>query len=80
VPPWSPIYPLAKLELEVLRQYLHNALTRGWIQPSRSPTSALILFVPKKGGQLHLYIDYQALNLVTYKNRAPLPLILEILN
>ena len=50
VPPWGPIYPLAEPELEVLRQYLHDALARGWIRPSRSPTGAPILFVPKKGG------------------------------
>jgi hypothetical protein len=80
VPPYGPIYPLAEPELEVLRQYLHDALARGWIRPSRSPTGAPILFVPKKGGQLRLCVDYRALNRVTRKNRAPLPLISEILD
>jgi hypothetical protein len=80
VPPYGPIYPLAEPELEVLRQYLHDALARGWIRPSRSPTGAPILFVPKKGGQLRLCVDYRALNQVTRKNRAPLPLIREILD
>ena len=80
VPPYSPIYPLAKPELEVLREYLNDAIEKGWIRPSRSPTGAPILFVPKKGGQLRLCVDYRALNRLTRKNRAPLPLIGEILD
>jgi predicted protein tyrosine phosphatase len=55
-------------------------LARGWIQPSRSPASALILFVPKKGGKLCLYVNYRALNRITKKNQAPLLLIREILD
>jgi hypothetical protein len=69
------IYPLAEKELEVLREYIDDALRKGWIRPSRSPTGAPILFVPKKGGQLRLCVDYRALNKITKKNRAPLPLI-----
>lgn len=80
VPSHGPIYPLALPELEVLREYLDDALVKGWIRPSRSPTGAPILFVPKKGGKLRLCVDYRALNRVTKKNRAPLPLISEILD
>ena len=80
VPPHGPIYPLAEPELEVLREYLNDAIEKGWIRPSRSPTGAPILFVPKKGGQLRLCVDYRALNRLTRKNRAPLPLIGEILD
>jgi len=32
-----------------------------------------VLFVKKKDGTLHLYIDYRQLNKVTIKNRYPLP-------
>lgn len=78
--PFRLIYPLSGKELEALRVYLNKALTKGWIQPSESPTSALILFVPKKDGTLQLYVDFQGLNKVTIKNRYPLPLILEILD
>ena len=80
VPPHGPIYPLAEPELEVLREYLNDAIAKGWIRPSRSPAGAPILFVPKKGGQLRLCVDYRALNRITRKNRAPLPLIGEILD
>ena len=55
-------------------------LARGQIRPSRSPTSTLILFVPKKGRKLRLCVDYRALNRITKKNQAPLPLIGEILD
>jgi transposase InsO family protein len=79
-PPYGPIYPLAEPELVVLREYLDDMLARGWIQPSRSPAGAPILFVPKKGGKLRLCVDYRALNRITKKNRAPLPLIGEILD
>jgi transposase InsO family protein len=79
-PPYGPIYPLAEPELAVLREYLDDMLSRGWIRPSRSPAGAPILFVPKKGGKLRLCVDYRALNRVTKKNRAPLPLIGEILD
>jgi hypothetical protein len=78
--PYSPIYPLAEPELVVLWEYLDNILARGWIQPSRSPTGALILFVPKKGGKLCLCVNYRALNRITKKNRARLLLIGEILD
>jgi hypothetical protein len=37
------------------------------------------LFVKKKDGSLHMYVDYRELNKVTKKNRYPLPLILELL-
>jgi hypothetical protein len=77
---YRPIYPLAEPELAVLQEYLDDMLLRGWIRPSHSPTGALILFVLKKGEKLYLCIDYRALNRITKKNRAPLPLIREILD
>jgi len=79
-PPWGPIYSLAEKELQVLREYLASAAQRGWIRRSTSPAGAPILFVPKKGGQLRLCVDYRGLNKVTRKDKAPLPLITEILD
>lgn len=79
-PPWGPIYPLSAVELEILRKWLALALEKGWIQPSTSPAGAPILFVPKKEGEPRLVVDYRALNHITRKNRAPLPLIGEILD
>ncbi|KPM33866.1 hypothetical protein AK830_g12706, partial [Neonectria ditissima] len=45
-----------------------------------SPAGAPILFVPKKGGKLRLCVDYRGLNKITRKDKAPLPLIHEILD
>jgi len=79
-PPYGPLYNLSVKELEVLRDYLDNALAKGHIRSSTSPAGAPILFVPKKDGGLRLCVDYRGLNKVTKKNRYPLPLISETLD
>ena len=45
-------------KLKALDDYINEALRNGWIQESKSPTGAPILFVPKKNGKLRLYVDY----------------------
>jgi transposase InsO family protein len=79
-PPYGPLYNLTARELEELRHYLDDGVTKGWIRHSTSPAGAPILFVPKKDGSLRLCVDYRGLNKVTVKNRHPLPLISEILD
>ena len=46
-----------------------------FIRLSASPWGALVLFVKKNDGSLHLCIDYRKLNLATIKNKYPLPCI-----
>ena len=79
-PPYGPVYALSAKELAVLRQYLDDAIAKGWIRPSESPAGSPILFVPKKDGGLRLCVDYRGLNKITVKNRCPLPLISETLD
>lgn len=79
-PPHRPLYNLSQTELHVLREYIENALEKGWIQHSTSPAGAPVLFVPKKDGKLRLCVDYRGLNKITIKNRHPLPLIGETLD
>ena len=79
-PLYGPIYNLSEKELKVLREYLRDALAKGWIRESSSPAGALILFAPKKDGELRLCVDYRGLNKITKKNRYPLSLIGEILD
>ncbi len=79
-PPFGPLYNLSNTELAALREYLDDALAKGWIRHSTSPAGAPILFVPKKDGGLRLCVDYRGLNRVTVKNRHPLPLISETLD
>ena len=79
-PPYGPLYNLSARELQVLRDYIDEALAKGWIQHSTSSAGAPVLFVPKKDGGLRLCVDYRGLNRVTKKNRHPLPLISETLD
>jgi hypothetical protein len=59
----------------VLRKYLDEHLDKGFIKVSSLPIAALVIFIKKPGGGLRFYIDYQALNTVTVKNRYPILLI-----
>ena len=79
-PPYSPIYSLGPVKLEMLKTYIEANLASGFIRPSKSPAGAPILFVRKKDGSLHLCIDYRGLNNLTIKNCYPLPFIGESLD
>jgi hypothetical protein len=73
-------YFLLRTQLDILREYIEDAIAKGWIQRSINPTGALILFILKKDRSLRLYVDYRGLNAATIKNRHPLPLIGETLD
>jgi hypothetical protein len=66
-------------ELEVVKKYLVKNLDKGFIKPSQALFAALVLFVKKPDGSLRFCIDYRKLNLLTKKDRYPLPLIDETL-
>jgi hypothetical protein len=68
------------LEQEQLDKFLKETLTSGQICPSKSPMAAPFFFVKKKDGLLCLVQDYQALNVMTVKNKYPLPLISDLIN
>src|SRR3984957_13700926 len=75
-----PLYNLLQKELQILQEYLDSALKKGWIRPSKSPTKAPILFIPKAEGIMRLCVNYRRLNKITIKNRYPLPLVGELFN
>ena len=52
---------------------METKLANGFIWPSKSPTSAPILFDQKLDKSLHLCVDYQNPNNITIKNQYPLP-------
>ena len=79
-PPYGPIYSLGSVELETIKTYIKTHLKTGFIQPSKFPAGAPILFDKKLDGSFRLYVDYWGLNNLTIKNRYPLPLIGESLN
>jgi hypothetical protein len=66
-PPFGPIYGLSEPELQALCDYLTENLGKGFVQHSKSPAGAPILFV-KKDGSLRLCVDYRGLNKITKKN------------
>src|SRR5258705_13444476 len=76
----GPIYSLSPPELAALREFLEEHTRNGFICPTKSPWGALVLFIKKKDGSLHLCVDFRALNKVTEKDRYPLPLITDLLN
>jgi hypothetical protein len=78
-PPFGPIYSLSRTELEALRKWLEENLSKGFIHASSSPAGAPILFIKKGDGSLRLCVDYRGLNDGTIKNRYPLPLLHETL-
>ena len=78
-PPFGPLYPLSKTELETLKEWFEENLSKGFIRASSSPAASPILFVKKNDGTLQLCVDYRGLNEGTIKNRYPLPLLQETL-
>jgi hypothetical protein len=58
-----------------LKVQLNDLLDKGYIRPSSSPWGCPALFVKKKDQSLRLCVDYRPLNVVTIKNKYPLPCI-----
>jgi len=74
------IYSLSAFKQEALKKFIEENLNTGFIQPTSSLHSAPILFIKKKDGLLHLYIDFCSLNHISKKNCYPLLLISDLLN
>lgn len=74
------VFPISQPEDEELGCFLDDALAKGYIIPSKSPIVSLVFFVKKKEEKLHFVQDYQKLNVITIKNRYPLPLASDIIN
>jgi hypothetical protein len=79
-PPFGPLYRLTQDEQKSLGVYLDENLQKGFIRRSTSPAASPILFVRKKTGDLRLCVDYRGLNVITRKNRYPLPHIDDLLD
>ena len=78
--PYKRMYRLSPREREEVEKQVKELLAKGWIEPSQSPFGAPIVFAPKKDGTIRMCVDYRALNLLTVKNRYPLPRIDDLLD
>ena len=78
--PAGPLYGMSRDKLQVLKKYLEENLSKGFIWASFSPAAAPVLFFKKPGGGLWFYVDYRGLNAPTVKNKYPLPLIRKTLD
>jgi len=79
VPKKRKVYPLSREEREEVRKFVREQLRKGYIQPLKSPQTALVFFVGKKNGKKRMVQDYRYLNEWTIKNNYPLPLISNVL-
>ena len=77
-PPSRPTIRLSAAEMAELKKQLDELLAAGFIQSSKSPFGAPILFVKKKDGTMRMCVDYRALNDITVKNSYPLPRVDEL--
>src|SRR4051812_28460893 len=68
-------YRMAPHELAELKNQLDASLAKGFIRSSSSPWGCPVLFIKKKYGTERMCVDYRPLNLVTIKNKYPLPRI-----
>ena len=72
-------YHMPPNELAELKIQLQDLLDKGFIHPSALPWGCPALFVKKKDNSLRLCVDYRPLNVVTIKNKYPLPALISCL-
>jgi hypothetical protein len=68
-------YMMSHVDLKELKVQLQGLLDKGYICPSISPWGCSMLFMEKKDKELRLCVNYHPLNVVTIKNKYPLPRI-----
>ena len=79
-PPVGPVYSLSASEQETLKKFIEENLNIGFIWPTSSPHSALVLFVKKKDGSLCLCVNFHSLNCILKKDHYLFLLISDLLD
>src|SRR6266702_4495486 len=73
------VYPMNRIEDNVVQEFLKNELEKGYIRESKSPYASSFFFICKKDGKLRPVQDYRKINAVTIRNQYPLPLIADLI-
>jgi hypothetical protein len=68
-PPFGQLYSLSRPELEELKRWLGENLSKVFIRTLSSPAAAQTLFIKKGHGSLRLVVDYRGINEGSIKNR-----------
>src|SRR5438045_9782090 len=71
----SPLFRMSMAELQAIKQYLLDNLSKGFISPSQAPYASPVLFVSKADGSLQFCIDFWKLNAITCRDHYPLAVI-----
>jgi hypothetical protein len=71
---------MSREELVVMKEWLEDNMTKGFIRQSSSPYVAPSLMAKMPDGGLRFCIDSRNINSKMIKNRYPLPLIQETLD
>src|SRR5436190_9279806 len=71
------IYNLSKLEFKILKEYIQDKFKKKLIHSFILSFNFLVLFIKKLDDNLHLYINYRALNCII-KNHYSISFIIEI--
>ena len=75
-----PIYSLSASEQDALKEFIKENLNTGFIWPTSSLHSTLVLFIKKKDDSLYLCVDFHSLNCIFKKNCYLLLLISNLLD
>ena len=78
-PPWGSLYSISQDELKVLKKYLEENLSKGFIKASSFLAASPVLFARKPRGGLQFCVDYRQLDTMIIMNQYSLSLIKETL-
>ena len=76
----STIYSLLASKQETMKKFIEKNLNIGFIQPTFSLYSNLVLFIKNNDRLLHLCVDFHSINCITKKNYYLILLISNLLD